>query len=227
MNYRTVISFLVVCFSLISTNVFAGITLSGTRLIFNGSKNESSITVNNPDNTPYLVQSWVSVDDKKSSTFIVTPPLFRMDGNTSNALRIVLAKNQLPQDRESLFWLNVKGIPPSNPDAKDTLLIALNTKIKLIYRPKDLFNQDASTAFQKLVFKLDRTTNTLIASNPTAYYINLSTLIVNNHKVDYPGFVAPFSEQKWKIKPSGADKVEWNAINDFGGITDMMTNQLN
>lgn len=227
MSFKAMGSVLILCFSFMSLSSHAGITLSGTRLIFNGNKNEAVMTVTNPDKTSYLIQSWVSLDDKKSSEFIVTPPLFRMDGNSSNALRIVLAKDNLPQDRESLFWLNVKAIPPSDPNAKDALLIALNTKIKLIYRPKSLLSQDAGSAYQKLTFKIDSNNQTLIATNPTAYYINLSTLTYNGEQISDAGIVAPFSEATWKIKPATAhNKVQWRAINDFGGMTAIEAKQI-
>lgn len=229
MNIKTIMYCFIFGVSLISANVYAGIMLSGTRLIFNGNKNEAVITVTNPDKASYLIQSWVSVDDKKSSEFIVTPPLFRMDGNTSNTLRVVLAKDNLPKDQESLFWLNVKAIPPSDPDAKDALLIALNTKIKLIYRPTNLINQDANVAYQKLIFKIDQEQQQLIASNPTAYYINLSTLTYNGKKVSNPGVIAPFSDAHWKITGTSTsnNKVEWVAINDFGGMTPTESKKIN
>lgn len=220
MRIKVVTYFLMLFFSVFSLNAYSGVILNGTRLIFNGNQNEATITVTNPDKKSYLIQSWVSLDDKKVPEFIVTPPLFRIDGNMSNVLRIVLTKNNLPQNKESLFWLNVKAIPPSDPNAKDTLLIAINTKIKLIYRPASLVNKEAGNAYKKLIFKTDAKTQQLIASNPTPYYINLSAVTYNNNNIESPGVVAPFSDTKWSIKPSGASsKITWNAINDFGGIT--------
>lgn len=228
MRIRVVTYFWIFFSSIFSFNAYSGIILSGTRLIFNGNQNETTITVTNPDKKSYLIQSWVSLDDKKSPDFIVTPPLFRIDGNMSNVLRIVLTKNTLSQNRESLFWLNVKAIPPSDPDAKDTLLIAINTKIKLIYRPASLVGKDASDAYQELIFKVDTKTQQLVASNPTAYYINLANVTYNNNKIESPGIVAPFSNTKWSIKPTGAhNSVNWNAINDFGGITSTESQNIN
>ncbi|WP_392551456.1 molecular chaperone [Orbus wheelerorum] len=228
MNIKGIVSFLILCCTFLSLNSYAGIMLSGTRLIFNGNKNEAVITVSNPDKTSYLIQSWVSVEGKKSPEFIVTPPLFRLDGLSSNALRVVLAKNHLPKDKESLFWLNVKAIPPSNPDATDALLIALNTQIKLIYRPSSLMGPEASTAYKKLAFNIDAATQQLIATNSTAYYINLSSIMFNNKNIDNPGIVAPFSETKWKIKPAATNNhVKWQVINDFGGVTAAESQQLN
>lgn len=46
--------------------------------------------------------------------------------------------SNLPKDRESLFWLNVQEVPPK-PEVKDgegsVLAMAMNTRVKLIYRP--------------------------------------------------------------------------------------------
>jgi len=63
-----------------TTSVQAGIVIGGTRLIYEGNKKEASITINNPDKLPYLIQSWIdgellsgqSKADK--APFIATPP---------------------------------------------------------------------------------------------------------------------------------------------------------
>lgn len=220
MCIKAITYFFILFFSLSPLSAYSGVILSSTRVIFNGNRAEATVSVTNPDKKSYLIQSWVSLDDKKSSEFVVTPPLFRIDGDMSNVLRIVLAKNNLPQNKESLFWLNVKAIPPSDPNAKDTLLIAINTKIKLIYRPTDLMGKEANNAYQKLTFRIDSQTQELVASNPTPYYINLASLTYNNKKIETPGIVAPFSSVKWAIKTASSNhSVSWSAINDFGGIT--------
>lgn len=41
----------------------AGVIIGGTRLIYDGAKKESSLSVNNPDKVPYLIQSWVDITD--------------------------------------------------------------------------------------------------------------------------------------------------------------------
>lgn len=59
----------------------------------------------NPDKEPYLIQSWL--ENQQSGVdkiaFIVTPPLFRLDGNQENMLRIVKVGDDLPKDKESLY----------------------------------------------------------------------------------------------------------------------------
>ncbi|WP_180821372.1 fimbria/pilus periplasmic chaperone, partial [Vibrio parahaemolyticus] len=44
----------------------------------------------------------------------------------------------LPQDRESVYYFNLREIPPRSKEA-NVLQIALQTRIKLFYRPKALY----------------------------------------------------------------------------------------
>lgn len=68
----------------------AGVVIGGTRVIFDGNKKEASIGINNPDKTPYLIQSWIETPGggAEKVPFIITPPLYRLNnGNkTSSAL---------------------------------------------------------------------------------------------------------------------------------------------
>ncbi len=61
---------------------------------------------------------WCSHGSKRKIThvkapFLITPPLFRLDAKQENVLRIIRTGGNLPADRESLFWLNIKSIPSS------------------------------------------------------------------------------------------------------------------
>ena len=104
---------------------------------FSMGQKEASISINNPDATPYLIQSWIDLPEGNSgkAPFIITPPLYRLDGG-QNVERIVMA-GALPQQQESLFWLNIKAIPSASKQT-NALQIAVKTRIKLIYRPESL-----------------------------------------------------------------------------------------
>ncbi len=59
----------------------ASIVVGGTRLVFDGNNDESSINVENKDSKANLVQSWLSVADPQvtnKQVFIITPPLFAL-----------------------------------------------------------------------------------------------------------------------------------------------------
>ena len=131
--------FFVVGLVLSSSIAQASVVVGGTRLVFDGTKNNAVISVENKDQNSNIVQSWLSVVDAASpakDAFIITPPLFRLKAREKGFVRIVRSGKMLPDDRESMFWLNIKGIPATEyiPD-KNVVQFAINSKIKLIYRP--------------------------------------------------------------------------------------------
>ena len=150
----------------------AGVALGATRVIYPAGQKQVQLAVtNNDENSTYLIQSWVeNADGVKDGRFIVTPPLFAMKGKKENTLRILDAtNNQLPQDRESLFWMNVKAIPSMDKSklTENTLQLAIISRIKLYYRPAKLALPPDQAA-EKLRFR--RSANSLTLINPTPYY---------------------------------------------------------
>lgn len=215
-------------FMVASFESYAGIVIGGTRVIYNSDKKEASVSIHNPDNSPFLIQSWLNADSGSNQQsndlpFVITPPLFRLNADTTNALRIVKTKD-LPNNRESVYWLNIKAIPTSNANAKNELNISVNSRIKLFYRPVPLNSQDAAISYKNIIFS--RIGQKLLAHNPTPYYISLNELSVNGTKIPNPGMIAPMGEQRWDMptKITTADlKVNWSSINDFGGETPIAT----
>ena len=210
---------------LFTLSVNAGITVGGTRLIYNGEENEASISVINSKNSiPYLIQSWIELEENSPAKvpFIVTPPLFRLDGEHENTLRIIYTGEQmLPQDRESLFWLNVKSIPSMEKSDHNQLLIAVKTRMKLFYRPAKLATDNVNDAWKNLHY--ERSGDRIVISNPTPYYVSLFSLKVGSQAIEHPPMIAPFGTAH--ITAAGRD-VTWKAINDFGGVTEEARQRL-
>ncbi|EJL84997.1 molecular chaperone [Pantoea sp. GM01] len=196
----------------------ASITVGGTRLIYNENENEASLPVSNSqDGVPYLIQSWVELSEnaKEQVPFIVTPPLFRLDGGHENTLRVIYTgENKLPENRESIFWLNVKSIPSMTRSDENRLLIAVKTRMKLFYRPANLSSEKADEAWTKL--KFEQRGERLVIINPTPFYVSLYSLKVGNKTIAQPPMISPFSSET--MEGSG-NQVAWKAINDFGGVT--------
>ncbi len=195
-----------------------GVTVGGTRLIYPGGKKETSISIKNSDSAPYLIQSWA--ETQKGGTdkapFIITPPLFRLDGNQQNLLRVVFAGAPLPDDRESLYWLNIKSIPAGVPNAgSNTLQIAVKTRIKLIYRPASLKGLPDDEA-EKLSWQ--QSGNTLTVTNPTPFYMNFHQVAVGGTPIKDITFVAPMSSAHFTVSPRAEGKITWKIINDYGGV---------
>jgi P pilus assembly chaperone PapD len=214
-------------FLLITSAAHAGITIGGTRVVYPENKKESSIGIANPDNLDYLVQSWVETEDnaREKAPFLITPPLFRLDAKQDNVLRIIRTGGNLPADRESLFWLNIKSIPSSaRNENTNTLQIAIKTRIKLLYRPASITGkpEDATT---QLTWHTQG--NQLIVENPSPFYMNFQEIKLDGKKVDKATYAKPKAETHFSVPGNiTARSVSWKIINDYGGISQSYTAQI-
>ncbi|MEX9254061.1 fimbrial biogenesis chaperone [Pseudenterobacter timonensis] len=201
-----------------SPAALAGVVMGGTRVIYPQESKEVAFSVTNKESdTPYLIQSWVENSDRNNSSeppFIVTPPLFRLDPEQTNSLRIQYTGAPLPEDRESVFWLNVKTISPKPKGSNNQLQINIKSKFKIFFRPANL-TSGAEAAWKKITFS--RTATGVTMSNPTPYFISLSSLRVAGKEIPEPGMIGP-GEQRQLPGPTTGEAV-WTAINDFGAIT--------
>lgn len=197
MRFITTMGLAMALLPLTLTSVSAGVIIGGTRIIFDGTKKEASIGITNPDNVPYLIQSWIDVQDEQSgkAPFIITPPLYRLDGGQKNLERIVMT-GSLPQGRESLFWLNIKAIPSASKQM-NSLQIAVKTRIKLIYRPETLRASTPEEQANKLTWR--RAGNTLQVNNPTPYVINFNEITLGNKKLDDVTYVMPSGTARFPL----------------------------
>ncbi|MDE7590858.1 molecular chaperone [Enterobacter bugandensis] len=196
---------------------YAGVTIGGTRVIFDGAKKEASLTVNNQDEVPYLIQSWVEKSDQASEKppFVITPPLYRLDKGQKNIQRIIQAGN-LAQDKESLYWINVKSIPAS--EAKDNVLqIAIKTRIKLIYRPESLSKGTPEQFTDSLSWK--RNGNEIVVTNHSPYVMNFSEISVDGKAIKDVNYVLPGATKHFTATSSAAGTVSYKLINDYGALS--------
>ncbi|WP_338882266.1 molecular chaperone [Xenorhabdus sp. TH1] len=221
MKYFRILIFILIY--IFNTNIsFAGVVIGGTRVVYISDQKEASISINNPEtDISYLIQSWVeSENDKTKTPFIITPPLFKLTAENENVLRIVKIGNDLPDDKESLFWLNIKSIPATTKSEQNQLQITVKSRFKLFYRPANL-SDNAGIAYKTLKFKTNG--HKLIAENPTPYYISFSELAtgnnVENYKIKSAGMIPPFQQLSWDIPIKNINHVTWKTINDFGGVT--------
>lgn len=172
-----------------------GLSLGGTRLIYDATKKEASITLENSGKSaPQLVQAWVSDKNRKVADipFVVTPPVSKLAQNATTTVRVVYTgrSTSLPTDRESQFLLNVRTVPATEKqDNPQRLTIATQNIIKLIYRPAGLSSSGASRAGESL--KVTRAGNEVRFENPTPYVVSLTGVTINGVKVEQPGTVQP------------------------------------
>jgi P pilus assembly chaperone PapD len=207
----------------------AGVIVGGTRVIYDGSKHETSLSVSNPDKSPYLIQAWVDNDgpsgENKSTIkppFIVTPPLFRLEAGGENMLRIIRSGGNIPADKESVYWMDVKSIPASHKGDKNVLQISIKTRIKPFYRPEGV---KAPNEESYRTVRFNRSGAQLQVSNPTPNYLTFYSLKVGSTSLNTDKIMVPPKGTATYALPSTAtgSQVSWQAINDFGGATPTIT----
>ncbi|WP_374057972.1 fimbria/pilus periplasmic chaperone [Hafnia paralvei] len=205
-----------------STTVNAAVNVDRTRIVMGGEDKSLAVTLTNESKSqPYLAQSWIDdASGKRSESYLLAlPPLQRIDAGKKTQVRIMAlpATASLAKDRETLFYFNVREIPPKS-DKENVLQIALQSRLKLFYRPDGIKKKTDDHSEEKVT--ITRFNGKLVLNNPTPYYITLGYLGRDN-KSSFPGFesvmIAPFSSQDFIAKLEG-DTLHVGYIDDFGGL---------
>ena len=180
----------------------AAIALDRTRVIFNGAEKSVSLNVSNLNKElPYLAQGWI--EDQKGNKIkdplVALPPIQRVEAGEKSQVKIqpTAAMKMLAQDKESLYYFNLREIPPKT-DKANTLQIALQTRIKLFYRPAGLVVAQNAKPWQESI-TLTRQGDKYTVNNPTPYYVTISSASAAYKGKDISGFnalmIAPNSSE--------------------------------
>jgi chaperone protein EcpD len=214
----------------------AGVSVSGTRVIYPEQSKQVSVRLSNGGNHPVLVQAWIDTGDPKakpealSVPFVLMPPVFRMEAGKAQVMRLSYTKGPLPQDRESVFWLNVLEIPPKangGEEPQNLLQIAYRTRVKLFFRPKDL-KDDPAMAADRVKWSLLKTDHgsALRAENPTPFAVSYSAIGVRTSRRTIqatPDMVMPFGVATFPLQEDIGGipqplKIEYSTVNDYGAL---------
>jgi chaperone protein EcpD len=228
----------VVALSLCSGVAYASVVINGTRLVYDASDREITVKLGNVGDDPALVQVWLdtgnpkSLPDEVQVPFTLSPPLFRLDPKKGQSVRLIYTQDALPQDRESLFWLNVLEVPPTTAPAdgaeRNVLRLALRSRIKLFFRPTGLAGRADEAPAKiswKLVPKKAGDGYVLVATNPTPYHVTFTQIVAKSGSGtwtdDRGGMVDPGATRNYDVgnvaPPSGAPlQVDYKFLNDYG-----------
>ncbi len=212
----------------------ASVVIGATRVIYEAASGEKTVRLTNKSQAPSLVQAWLDTGAPQAERstlevpFVVSPPMSRIDPGKSQTLRIMHSGEPLPQDRESIFWLNVLDIParPSAKNGENFLQLSFRSRIKFFFRPAGLTGT-AMQAPEQLTWQLANEGNRAIlrVSNPTPYHVSFAAVeLASGEKalsVKDPGMVAPFETRVLEVPNtvSPAMRVRYQFINDYGGVS--------
>lgn len=219
----------------------AGVVAEGTRIVYNEGLKEYGLKVANTNAYPILFQPWVDYGEgdpnQNLGPFVIVPPFSKMAPNEMNTLRMIYDGTVLPTDRETVFWLNLYEIPLlKKKDIENQYLnMAMNTQIKVFYRPKNLEKISLENIINSTKFKVfsEENESFILVENSSPYHISFLDLKLINSKEDvlsevYPDMdmmVRPFSNKKLKLKNNMTDLskdtlVNIKVIDDLGGFYD-------
>ncbi|RXV73788.1 molecular chaperone [Burkholderia stabilis] len=209
--------------ALLAGAAHAAIVPDRTRVIFNEGEQAAIVTITNKSTTyPYLVQSWLedAKGNKITSPLMVVPPLQRVEANERNVLRIAkLPGTELPADRESVFYLNIREVPPKT-DTPNTLQIALHTQMKLFYRPKAVQPARDEDWTLPMTLRVDTAAHKLVFDNPTPYHVTVVDVSAGAQKTPVPiepVMVSPMSTADVPFKAATPSTLFVTHIDDYGG----------
>ncbi|WP_407873747.1 fimbria/pilus periplasmic chaperone [Serratia marcescens] len=203
----------------------AAIALDRTRVIFDGSVQSVSLSVSNQNKQlPYLAQGWLEDEqgNKIQSPLTVLPPVQRIEPGKPSQVKIqaLPAAKMLPQDRETLYYFNLREIPPKS-NKPNSLQIALQTRIKLFYRPAAIAPERNAAPWQEQL-TLSKQGDKYIVNNPTPYYVTIVDAASRKGVEGAKGF------EPFMVPPKGSTPLTVSAgsvgnspvltyINDYGG----------
>ena len=189
----------------------AGLMPEQTRLIFHEGQTQRSLMLANTNAYPVVVQTWVDngegnrAPENSVSAMIALPSVFRLQPEALQGLRIVYDGSALPQDRESVSWLNLYEIPPAKVDApalSTRVAVAMNTQMKIFYRPAHLPSAPERMA-DTLTFRIEQQAGVwvLVCNNPSPYHASFSSL-----RVGAQGHEQPVAKTLDMMAPPLSDK---------------------
>lgn len=214
----------------------AALVITGTRIIYPAEREEVTVQIKNNSKTPVLAQAWIDEGDENStaakakSPFLLTPPVFRVNPDKGQSVRLRLLAKALPQDRESLYWFNVLELPPKPSEeeleGRNMLQLAFRTRIKLFYRPAGLSGvEEAPKQVNWRLVEADGGKGlALEGHNPSRFHVSFSEVALAGQARTAlgGGMLAPGETQRFPLpagapRPAADAKVEYTIINDFGG----------
>ncbi|BBW74404.1 fimbrial assembly protein PapD [Klebsiella michiganensis] len=212
-------------FCLLGTSfaVNAAVSPDRTRIILNQSDKSVSVRLTNQSTTtPFLAQSWIEdKDNKKSRNYITAvPPMVRLEAGEQVQVRLIPQPTltQLPADRESLFYFNVREIPPRS-EQKNVMQIAMQSRIKIFWRPKAVEVKNGQVNLTGK-FDISRTASGLTLKNNSPYFVTVG-YIGTNGKTLLPKtssmMAEPFGQASQEIKDLPAN-FQVGFIGDYGGL---------
>jgi P pilus assembly protein, chaperone PapD len=204
----------------------AAIQPDRTRIIFNSDDKASSLKLENQSKRqPYLAYSWIEDEKgtKNEDYFVALPPIQRLEPAALSQVRIVkqAKASALPTDRESLFYFNVREIPPVPENSGNNAIVqmAVQSRLKMFWRPAALKKKPGAEVEHSITAQQQG--SSLLIHNPTGYYITLAYFGKDDKSV-FPGYsstmISPFASTTLNAGSYTGTAFSLGYMDDYGGL---------
>ncbi|MGL5437483.1 MAG: fimbrial biogenesis chaperone [Lachnospiraceae bacterium] len=211
----------------------AGVIIGSSRVVFSATNREQSLLMSNSNDYPVIVQVWID-DGAPEGTpetagevpVLPLPGIFRLEPGEQKNLRLLATQIKQPQDRESLYWLNIYEIPPTGANllpGVSAVKVAVRLQLKMFYRPQHLKPAiDKLTELQRFSLIRQPGILKLKIENASPYYATYSAAKLTGGGQSRElniGILVPFSQKTVNIGSMAnwqPDSIIYLLINDDG-----------
>jgi len=215
-------------FFFLSQNTLANVVVTGTRVIYPEGVNSMAVQLTNNGKDSALVQSWIdsgdfnSTPENSDAPFYISPPIIKIDGLQGQQLNLKKLDNldkKLPENVESVFYLNILDIPktPDEAKGKNIIQLATRSRIKIFYRPQGLTSSPENIA-DKVSYKV--ADGNIVVKNDSPYHLiiaSITTKANKNKSVVESEMIPPLSTKALPLnsKLNGNDLI-MTYVDDYG-----------
>ncbi|HIF9226739.1 TPA: fimbrial biogenesis chaperone [Photobacterium damselae] len=198
---------------------YASVVINGTRFIYNEKDNNISLVLNNTKDTPVVVQAWlddgIHLNKNWNTPFLLDPAVFRIDGKHSQVIKIHKINHISSKNQEKIYYINILEIPPKNKGTnKNIIKVAIKSRLKLLYRPKDITGNIIDSA-NNIKYKVEN--GKVIFINKSDFNIQLTSIFINGNEFKVGILLKSHDNFIWDdVLINYKDKIEIKWINDFG-----------
>lgn len=209
----------------ISFTANCAVNVDKSRVVFNSGALTASLSLHNSEKEPALVQLWTDAGDPLATPnsvktpIIINPPVFKMQPSEVRNIKLLLVSSEeLPKDRESLFWLNVYQIPPNTgliSKSYRKIVLPLKLRLKVYVRPETV--GDISTSDYAALIITRGGEKIVKVSNPTKWHITIPIMMIGDERIK-SFMLSPYSDESFKLSKEikKNTRVKFYVIDDQG-----------
>jgi len=228
--------FFIACLPL-ALQAHAGVLADKTRLVYSPEAASHGLTLVNTNAYPVLVQTWIDKGEPdnlrpdQNAPYVMIPPVFRLLEKEVKSVRVIYNGKALPQDKETLYWINIYETPATGDPATKAkkLLMSMKTQLKIIFRPVSL-KGDLLKALQQVSCQLRQQNRVLSCQNRSGHYVFFNSIEARLNGETFEAhaeldmLIAPQSASNFMLKKSLSavrldnNSLRLNMIKDDGSV---------